>query len=58
MKIKHEDGVPVPVSVEMVNKKLESFVEVLLGKLQEMQIDQKKLLRRIKALEKQNGKQV
>lgn len=53
MKIKaNEDGTPNEISLDMMNRKLESFVEVLLGKLQEMQIEQKKLVRRVKKLEK------
>lgn len=59
MKIKHENGVADTVSVEIVNKKLEAFVDILLGKMQEMQIDLKKQSNRIRKLEKLlNGKEV
>ncbi len=42
-----------PVSVETVNRKLESFVEVVLEKMVSQQATIKKLTTRIRALEKQ-----
>ena len=44
-----------PVSVETVNKKLESFVEVVLEKITELKLENKQLKARVKKLEKANG---
>ena len=40
-----------PVSLEVVNKKLESFVEVVLGKLTEQQVEIRELKTRVKNLD-------
>lgn len=42
-----------PVSVDTVNRKLESFVEVVLEKMVSQQADIKKLTKRIAVLEKE-----
>lgn len=44
-----------PVSVETVNRKLESFVEVVLEKLVTLQESNKKLTKRVAALEKERA---
>lgn len=53
MKIdKNDDGTVNQVSLEMVNKKLESFVEIILTKLTDHQQEIRKLKAQIKKLEK------
>ena len=47
----NEKGEPVQASVEMVNKKLESFVEIILSKLTAHQQEISSLKSKIKKLE-------
>ena len=45
-----EDG--APVNVDMVNRKLESFVEVVLQKMMDIEKENKDFKKRLKALER------
>lgn len=45
------------VSVQTVNRKVEAFVEIVMKKLIEQSTEIKNLKKRVKQLEKQNGKE-
>ncbi|AMQ66126.1 hypothetical protein AAY80_001 [Stenotrophomonas phage vB_SmaS-DLP_6] len=54
MKIDEKD---LDVSVQTVNRKLEAFVEITMKKLIEQSTEIKNLKKRVKQLEKSNGKE-
>lgn len=54
MKIDEKD---LDVSVQTVNRKLEAFVEITMKKLIEQSTEIKNLKKRVKQLEKTNGKE-
>lgn len=46
------DETGAPVNVDMVNRKLESFVEVVLQKMMDLEKENKDFKKRLKALER------